>query len=73
MRQSRMMSLVEVLTNGVGGYAVGVLVQIVLFPMFGFTITFRQNLAIGVVFTAVSVVRSFALRRMFEPFRTREQ
>ena len=42
-----------------------------LFPAFGFTVTFRQNLAIGLVFTAVSIVRSYTLRRLFEVWRTR--
>ena len=63
MRQSRLMSLVEAVTNVVG-VAVGV--QILLFPVFGFTVTLRQNLAIGLVFTGVSIARSYVLRRMFE-------
>jgi hypothetical protein len=53
------MSLVEAITNVVVGYGVAVLVQLVLFPVFGFTVTIRQNLVIGLVFTAVSIVRSF--------------
>ena len=32
--------------------------QIVVFPVFGLAVSFRQNLAIGLVFTAVSIVRS---------------
>jgi len=63
MRQSRLMSLVEAVTNVVG-VAVGV--QILLFPVFGFTVTLRQNLAIGLVFTGVSIARSYVLRRMLE-------
>ena len=49
MRQSRLMSLVEALANVVVGYGVAVLVQIVLFPVFGLDVTFRQNLGIGLV------------------------
>ena len=41
------------------------LVQIVLFPIFGIAIGLRQNLAIGLVITAVSIVRSYSLRRLF--------
>ena len=55
MRQSRLMSLVEALANVVVGYGIGVAMQIVLFPVFGFSVTLRQNLAIGLVFTAVSI------------------
>ena len=65
VRQSRMMSLVEALANVVVG-RIGVALQIVLFPVFGFTVSIRQNLIIGLVFTAVSIVRSYALRRIFE-------
>lgn len=69
MRQSRVMSLAEAMANVMVGYGVAVLVQMVLFPVFGLTVTVRQNLIIGLAFTAVSIVRSYALRRLFE--RTR--
>ena len=69
MRQSRMISLVEAVANVVVGYGVAVLVQVLLFPLFGLTVTFRQNLAIGLVFTAVSIARSYLLRRAFEARR----
>ena len=65
MRQSRLMSLVEAMVNVVVGYGLAVLVQIALFPIFGIAIGLRQNLAIGLVFTAVSIVRSYSLRRLF--------
>ena len=66
MRQSRLMSLVEAVTNVVVGFGVAVGVQILLFPVFGLTVTLRQKLAIGLVFTGVSIARSYVLRRMFE-------
>lgn len=68
MRQSRVMSPVEVVTNVVVGYGVAVLVPMLL-PSARAHGYVRQNLAIGLVFTAVSIVRSFALRRLFERFR----
>ena len=66
MRQSRLMSLVEAATNVVVGFGVALGVQVLLFPVFGLTVTLRQNLAIGLVFTGVSIARSYVLRRMFE-------
>ena len=69
MRQSRVMSLVEAVANVVVGYGVAVGVQIILFPVFGLGVTVRQNLVIGLVFTAASVVRSYLLRRIFESVR----
>jgi hypothetical protein len=43
---------------------------VVAFPMFGIQISATDNLLIGCIFTAVSIIRSFALRRLFEIIRT---
>jgi cobalamin biosynthesis protein CobD/CbiB len=63
------MSLVESLANVVVGYGVAVVTQILIFPVFGLHTTLGQNLAMGLAFTGVSVIRSFALRRLFEAIR----
>ena len=52
------MSFVEATANVLVGYGVAVLVQIAVFPVFGIEIGIGENLAIGLVFTAVSIVRS---------------
>ena len=65
MKQSRLMSLVEAIANVVVGYGVAVLTQLVVFPWFGLPADVDDALAIGGIFTAVSVARSFALRRIF--------
>jgi len=36
-----------------------------VFPMFGLQASLGDNLAIGAIFTVVSLVRSYALRRVF--------
>ncbi len=63
--QSRWMSLVESATNIVVGYCLAVLTQVLVFPLFGLSVSLGENLGIGAVFTVVSLVRSFALRRIF--------
>jgi len=63
------MSLVECLTNVIVGYGVAVLVQVIVFPLFGLRLPVRDNLMIGAVFTAVSIARSYLLRRLFETVR----
>jgi hypothetical protein len=65
------MSLVEAITNVVVGYGIAVGTQILIFPLFGLHTTLGQNLAMGGIFTMVSLVRSFLLRRFFEAVRTR--
>ena len=63
--QSRWMSLVEAVTNIAVGYGLAVLTQIVVFPFFGLHASLSENLLIGCVFVGVSLVRSFAIRRLF--------
>ena len=69
MKQSRLMSLVESVANVIVGYGVAVVTQILIFPVFGLHTTLAQNLQMGLLFTAVSLARSFLLRRLFEAIR----
>jgi len=69
MRQSRRMSLIETVTNVVVGYGLAVITQIVAFPWFGLQLSLGDNLAIGAVFVGISLIRSYALRRLFERLR----
>ena len=63
--QSRAMSLVEAVTNVIVGYGVAVATQMLVFPWFGLSTTLSENLQIGLIFTVVSLLRSYALRRLF--------
>jgi hypothetical protein len=63
------MSLVESVANVIVGYGVAVVTQILIFPIFGLQTTLGQNLAMGGIFTIVSLARSFLLRRLFEAIR----
>ena len=69
MKQSRLMSLVESVANVIVGYGVAVVTQILIFPIFGLHTTLAQNLQMGLLFTGVSIIRSFLLRRLFEAIR----
>jgi hypothetical protein len=40
--------------------------------LFGLAVTVTENLLIGLIFTVVSIVRSYALRRSFEALRVRQ-
>ena len=72
MKQSRLMPMVESLANVLVGYVVAVVTQMAVFPLFGLAVTVTENLLIGLIFTAVSIVRSYALRRGFEALRVRQ-
>ena len=69
MTQSRRLSLIEAVTNVAVGYVLAVFTQILVFPWFGIHPSLGENLAIGSVFTGISLLRSYALRRLFERWR----
>ncbi len=66
MKQSRRMSLMEAITNVTVGYALAVATQIAVFPWFGLHPSIGENLTIGALFTGISLLRTYALRRLFE-------
>ena len=65
MMQTKSQSLVESCINVAIGYGVAMLSQILVFPLFGIHITMSSNLAIGGIFTVISIARSYAVRRVF--------
>lgn len=67
--QSKRMSLIEAITNVLVGLVVSFLAQIVIFKLYDVHVTFSQNVEITLFFTAVSIVRSYALRRFFNNIR----
>jgi len=66
------MSLVESATNVVVGYGIAVATQLVVFPWFGLPARVSDALAIGAVFTGLSLARGYVLRRVFEALRVRK-
>jgi hypothetical protein len=71
MMQSCRMSLLEAAANVVIGYVLAVMTQIAVFPLFGLWPTLKENLALGAVFTGVSLLRTYCVRRAFENWRLR--
>lgn len=67
--QSRLMSAVEATANVAVGYGVAVITQVMVFPLFGLNAALVENLILGSIFTIVSLIRSYTLRRMFNALR----
>jgi len=63
------MSFLESLLNVIVGYFVAVLSQLLVFPIFGIDVPLSDNFAIGGYFTAISIIRSYTLRRFFNAVR----
>ena len=68
--QSRTASLLEAGANVLVGYLVALAAQQLIFPLFGIHTSLAQDSAIAAAFTAVSLVRSYMLRRIFERIGT---
>lgn len=66
--QSRTNSLIESATNILIGYWCAVLAQLIVFPMMGIDVPLDKNLMIGLIFTLISLVRSYVIRRAFNRF-----
>ena len=69
MTQTRKMSAIESVANVAVGYGIAVATQVAVFPLFGLHASLADNLAIGAVFTVVSLARSYVLRRVFNRIR----
>lgn len=63
--QSRRGSLHESLVNIAVGYSINYVANMLIFPHFGWNISTRENLTLGVIYTGISLVRSYGLRRFF--------
>lgn len=63
MDQSKLGSLFEVLLNTALGAGIGLLSQLVVFPLNDVHVALHQNLSILAYFTAISVARGYLVRR----------
>lgn len=66
MRQTKLGSFYESLINVAIGFGINFVANLVILPLFGFHITLTDNLYIGLLYTVVSVARSYVVRRWFD-------
>ena len=64
--QSRTGSLVEASANVLVGYVLALGIQRLVYPLFGIATTLATDAVIALLFTLVSLARSYLLRRVFE-------
>lgn len=63
--QTRRGSLIEVCVNTGTGFVVAYAAGLIVYPMFGLDVGGATNLALVAIFTLISVIRSYAVRRCF--------
>jgi len=68
LNQSKIGSLMESLTNIAVGITVGFLSNILVLPFFGYNVTLSDGVYISLVFTAISLVRSYFIRRIYNKY-----
>jgi hypothetical protein len=66
--QSRTNSFIESATNILIGYWCAVLTQLIVFPIMRIDVSLDKNLMIGLVFTLISLLRSYVIKRVFNRF-----
>ena len=66
--QSKQRRALESVTNVLVGFLVAVGANLIVLPAFGYNVTVYDSFAIGWLFTLISLIRSYALRRMFNRF-----
>ena len=69
LSQSRGGSVMEDVANCIAGYGLSVALQRVVFPALGLPPSIGQSLKIGLTFRLMSVLRSYAIRLLFERLR----
>jgi hypothetical protein len=64
--QSRSQSMLEAVVNVVFGFLLALVMQGIIYPLLGILTSGTTDLLIAAIFTLVSLVRSFLVRRAFE-------
>lgn len=63
--QSRKMSAVETTISVVVGYVLTVLIQYLVYPLFGISVPAREAFAISALIVLIAFVKNFTVRRVF--------
>lgn len=63
--QSRTWSIIETLINVGTGFIFAVITQLIIFPLFGVHVTLAANIQMTLIFTIISIIRGYYVRRFF--------
>lgn len=64
-KPTRLSTLFESTVDVFIGYTVALMTQMIVFPLFEIHVSFAQNNLITIIFTIVSITRTFVIRRLF--------
>lgn len=66
MSQARVDSFAEAITNTAVGFGISLLTWAVLAHLYGIPMTWATNFQITGIFTVISILRQYVLRRLFD-------
>ena len=65
MQQTKLGSFYESLINIIIGWTINFTANMTIFPLFGWEISVEQNIWLGTIYTFISLIRSYIVRRWF--------
>lgn len=63
--QTKKESFIESLTSTTIGIIIGIVLNLTILPVFGYPVSLSDSLWISVIFTVVSLIRSYLIRRWY--------
>ena len=63
--QTKKQSMIESLTSVYIGWFIGVILNMLVLPLFDYNVSLTDGVLISIIFTAVSVIRGYVIRRWF--------
>ena len=63
--QSKRDSLIETLTNVGIGWFISFIAKMLVLPLFGYNINLTDGVLISIIFTIISIIRGYVVRRWF--------
>lgn len=65
MSQTKLSSFIEALMNVAIGFSINYIANLLIFPLFDMHISLADNFWLGMIYTIISIVRSYVIRRWF--------
>ena len=63
--QTKKQSFIETIVSVFVGWFIGVILNMLVLPLFDYDVSLTDGVLISIIFTAVSVIRSYTIRRFF--------
>ena len=65
MMQSKRESLIETLTNVSIGWFISFIANMLVLPLFDYDVSLTDGVLISIIFTVISIIRGYVVRRWF--------